>query len=223
MVRRLTIRSANRHIEQSAVTDLLEILGMVPNLRRLELNVFKEANLDKLDGVLAALGEGGLPFRLRCLTTDAPFGGAAEGQDVINLCMTQPDIIYLAWNDMHIAGAVPAMRVPADSLPKLKYLSCQIGLRPFEPAARSVTHLEVGLLPQNEIDEILQLFADQLVSLKIAERRDGQYTEVSPAVMFRRGIPKTLRYLEIRELKGFYFVSASRHSLVETNAVRSWS
>lgn len=207
MVGRFAIRSTHSCIEQLACDDLIEILKVVPNLKTLELRIFDPKRLTSLSRVLDALGNEMFPFRLQHLITDAPYGAEQAGHAIVNLCTTQPEIYFLNWNDMHLDGGMRPPRTPADALPALKYLSCQIGLWPFAPSARSITHLEVGFRPQPQIDGILRIFANQLVSLKLVERREDSYTRVEPSVMFRYGLPKTLRYLEIRELQKFYFVS----------------
>ncbi|KZT73559.1 hypothetical protein DAEQUDRAFT_721619 [Daedalea quercina L-15889] len=196
MVRRLAIRSANGHIEEQAVTMLVEILLMVPNLIMLELAVFKPANLAILDPLLGQLASV-CPFRLLVFLTDAPFE-----TDIVGFYAQQQELIFLSWDIMHTTTRPPPA-IPPTALNNLRFLRCETGIRPFVQSARSITHLEIGHLLQWQINQILELLSDQLVSFKIAERRNAQYTPLSPALVFRHGIPRGLKYLELREVDEF--------------------
>ncbi|KAH9838640.1 uncharacterized protein C8Q71DRAFT_540000 [Rhodofomes roseus] len=195
MVQVLAIQSATGHIESTAVSALVDIFRMVPNLEGLSLTLFDETNVNTLYPVLEQL-KTPCPFRLNSLSTNIPLPQAA-----LSIYAQQPEIISLRWNG---SGPLdPASRIPSTALPRLKCLSCLAGYRPFNKSARGITHLEVGIpsllpsiLSSPEINLILSLLADTLVSLKVLERRRG-YARIMPAISHR--IPKCLRHLEVHE------------------------
>ncbi|KAH9930051.1 uncharacterized protein B0H18DRAFT_160144 [Fomitopsis serialis] len=197
MVHALEIHSAKSRVKKRAVAALVDIFRIVPNLKGLALTLFDDTNSTRLLPVLEQLGAL-CPFRLRVLDTNAPFT-----PEIVKLFAQQPDITFLQWNS--VSGTEPVPRIPATALNHLKYLSCETGYHPFARSARGITHLAVGMLPQREIDEILYLLGDQLISFKMAESRIGEDEETIPAVAFRRGLPKCLKYLEVRDVIGFHF------------------
>ncbi|EPS93685.1 hypothetical protein FOMPIDRAFT_116690 [Fomitopsis schrenkii] len=194
-VRRFVIRNVEGHVDAGAAYALVEILQKAPNLKFLQLNIFTRTTMENIlqfEPLLEQLAAG-CPFRLHTLLTDAPFE-----RRTVEFLTQQPDLTRLEWDTARVGR--PAPTVPRSALARLQHLRSAVGWRPFA-SLRSITHLCIDLPPQAQLDELLVAFSDRLVSLKLVEqRRSAQPVLFRPAVAFRRGLPRTLRWLEVREI-----------------------
>lgn len=197
MVQRLTIRSVEGHVSADAARALVGVLRMATNLKTLQLNVFTQTTMENVLQFepLLELFAAGCPFQLHTFITDAPFETR-----IVQFLDQQIELTRLEWDTARIGRPAPVL--PPRALARLKYLRSSLGWRQFvSNTARSLTHLCVDLPPQAQLDELLVVFSDRLISLKLVERRRAaRPVPFRPAVAFRRGLPRTLRWLEVREL-----------------------
>ena len=198
MVCKLAIRSVDGHVSAEAAHALIGILRITPNLKILRLNVFTQTimeNILQFEPLLDQLAAG-CPFQLDIFRTDAPF----EWRTVQFLAQ-QPDITKLDWSIARVGRPAPVF--PPRALARLTRLRSAVGWRPFA-GVQSLTHLCLDLPPQAQLDELLTVFADRLISLKLVQQqRAARPVLFEPAVAFRRGLPRTLRWLEVRELPSY--------------------
>ncbi|KAI0725658.1 hypothetical protein C8Q72DRAFT_946191 [Fomitopsis betulina] len=193
-VHRLVIRSVEGHVDTNAAHALVEILQKAPNLKILQLNIFTRTTMDNIlqfEPLLERLAAG-CPFNLHTLLTDAPFE-----RRIVRFLAQQTDLTRLEWDTARVERPTPT--VPRSVLTRLQYLRSAVGWRPFA-SVRSITHLCIDLPPQAQLDELLVALSDRLASLKLVEQRRAARPVFQPAVAFRRGLPKTLRWLEVREI-----------------------
>ena len=212
-VHSIVISSVETRVESRAVDALKSILQISRNLKILVLPIFTRTggtqNATELCRLLE-LFEAPPTFRLCSFTTDAPFG-----HDAIQFLGQQRNLNYLEW-DGEEARNGPRKNIPSDVLYNLRYLHSISGFQPFASAARHITHLSIEMQPLRamcsitppaftssyhpEMEEVLDVLSDHLVSLKIVERRVEEATRpIRLATFFKGGVPPNLKYLELRE------------------------